>query len=90
MGQIVHPLESLLFRGKFFYLRVIREERTMGWCSVDVGGVSSRMPSYLILSATTLHAAVVLLGGRKEFEGIVNHTVEQSKADEHMPIKLST
>lgn len=51
------------WRRELFYLGVIREERTVGWYSVDVGGVLSCILSYLILSATTLHAAVVLLGG---------------------------
>lgn len=79
------------WRRELFYLGVIREERTVGWYSVDVGGVSSRIPSYLILSATTLHAAVVLLGGGgREFEEIANYMVEQGNADECLPIKLST
>lgn len=76
------------WRRELFYLGVIREERTAAWYLVDVGGVMSRIPSYLILSAAALHAAVVLLGGGREFEEIVNYTVEQGKADERLPIKL--
>lgn len=48
---------------ELFYLGVIREERTVGWHSRDVGDVLSCVPPYLILSAPTLHAAVALLGG---------------------------
>lgn len=47
---------------ELFYLGLIREEGTVGWHSGHGGDVLSHVPPYLILSAPTLHAAVVLLG----------------------------
>lgn len=60
----VHPPESncCFWRRELSCLEVIREERTVGWCLVDVGGVLSWTASYLILSAATLHDAVVAGG----------------------------
>lgn len=62
--------------GELFSLGLIREEGTVSWHS---GDVLSYVPPYLILSAPTLHAAVVLLGRWRGVGRIVNYMLEQGK-----------
>lgn len=80
-----------LWRRELSYLGVIREERTVGWCSCRCLG---HFISYTFLSNPLCYrfarCCCVAGEGGREFEEIVSYMVEQGKAHERLPIKLST